>query len=130
MSGPPDTPISTCMANITSMSKRRTPARTYARSDRQDGRASVQNFSDAPGKPIAEDMRLLTPSLSQRFPLQTDVLVGRTRPGMSEAVTSGKVAGTASLIPGRDGRRWAGRIAQRRYVELCAQGVRRKRWVR
>src|SRR5712671_807760 len=51
MSGPHDTPISTCMANITSMSKRRTPARTYARSDRQDGRASVQNFSDAPGKP-------------------------------------------------------------------------------
>src|SRR5207247_7964281 len=46
---------STCMANITSMSKRRTPARTYARSDRQDGRASVQNFSDAPGKPITKE---------------------------------------------------------------------------
>src|SRR5262249_42128121 len=43
--------ISMCTVNITSTSKRHMPARAYAHSSRQDGGTSVQNFSDAPGKP-------------------------------------------------------------------------------
>ena len=41
------------------------PARAYDHSSRQDGGASVQNFSDAPGKPIAPhfiDLRGLYPA--------------------------------------------------------------------
>jgi hypothetical protein len=39
------------MANTTSMLRRRTHAKAYDRFECQDDRASVQNFSDAPGKP-------------------------------------------------------------------------------
>src|SRR5438132_5839422 len=67
MSGPHGTPISMYMGNITSTSKRHMPARASDRFGHQDGGASVQNFSDTPGKPI---LREGISVLCQRYTLE------------------------------------------------------------